>query len=167
MYEYEYAPRFPKKKEKTICWILAAVGVVLFVVPSFIPALPYPAILQGFGVIALTAMIMLFSLCVAKHYIYRIEENERGSLDFVITECTGKRRLVVCRVSLSSVLEVIPVTEESKKTFGGRNSGMQRYNYTGILFDESTYYVKLEEDGAAFLVQICATDDLICILNRH
>ncbi len=164
---YEYAPRFQKKKEKTICLLLVILGCLLFLSPAALGNVPYPALWQSLGVGCLAAMIMIFSLCVAKHYIYTIETDEEGNSDFLITECTGKRRMVVCRVSCSSILEVIPVTEESRKQISERKSGMRLYHYTGVLFDERRVYLKIEESEELFLVQICATDDLILALGAH
>ncbi len=166
---YEYAPRFKKKKEKTLCWFFALIGCLLVLLPSFLgDALPLPAVVQALGVGCIAVMILIFSLVVSKHYIYSIAEaDEDGNADFLITECAGPRRTVVCRVSTTSVLEVIPVTEESRKIYASRASGMRQYHYTGVLFGEDRRYLKIEEGGETFLVQICATDDLILRLTTH
>ncbi len=166
---YEYAPRFQKKKEKVLCWFFALIGCLLVLLPSFLgELLPFPAAVQALGVGCIAVMILIFSLVVSKHYIYSITEaDEDGNVDLLITECAGPRRTVVCRVSVTSVLEVIPVTEETRKTYASRASGMQQYNYTGVLFGEDQRYLKIEEGGESFLVRICATDDLLSHLNRH
>lgn len=163
---YEYAPTFAKKKEKLLAFGLLALGLGIYFT-AFLPQAPYPALLQILGVFCLCGMILVYSLVIAKRYVYAIEQNEEGSADFIITEYTGRRRTVVCRVSLSSVLMAVPCNEETRKKYAAECRGKHFYRYTGVLFDEARYYLRMEECGESFWVQICANKDLIAALTSH
>ena len=164
---YEYAPVFAKKKEKLLTFGLLAVGLLVcassYVLGAFDVA--YYAIPQLLGIGCIVAMILLFSLVLSRRYVYSVEESESGGMDFVITEYYGRRRTVVCRVSVTSVRMAIPYISGGKtnaKDFDGRF-----YRYTGVLFDEERYNLHIEEAGERFVVQICANKDLISILTNH
>lgn len=164
---YEYAPVFEKKKEKQLTYGLMAAGLALYLAGAFIPSLPSPGLFQLLGIFCLVGMILLFSLCISKRYVYSIDETESGGVDFIITEYYGRRITVVCRVSVGSVMAAIPVNEETRKNFASHKAGNRVYNYTGVLFGEERWYLKIEENEERFLVQICANDDLIRLLTSH
>ena len=163
---YEYAPRFQKKKEKLLCYSLIGLAAALIVV-SYVPGAPYPAYIQLLGLGAIVAMIMIYSMCVAHHYSYCIEEREGAAPDFIITEYYGRRVTVVCRVAVTSVMSATPWNEETKKRFDEQKKGKHSYVYTGVLFDEKQYVLDIEEDGMRFFVRICAEDALIRHLTDH
>lgn len=163
---YEYAPHFAKKKEKMLTYGCMGLGLLLFAV-SWIEGVPYPASFQLLGMGALTAMILLFSLCIAKHYVYGIEEKEGSVPDFVITEYYGRRVSVVCRVSVTSVQSALPWNEETRQRFAELKRGTQVFQYSGVLFDERQYCLRIEEAGSSFWVRICADDELIRCLTVH
>ena len=164
---YEYAPVFTKKKEKLLTFGFLILGMALYLTGALIPGIPVPGLFQLLGVFCLVVMIMLFSLCLSKRYVYSVGENERGAMDFTITEYYGRRITVVCRVAVESVKAAIPVNPETRKAFLSQKAGNRGYNYTGILFDEKRWFLKIEESGESFLVQICANDDLIRLLTNH
>ncbi|MBQ9784748.1 MAG: hypothetical protein IJW29_04535 [Clostridia bacterium] len=163
---YEYAPKFEKKKEKRLTALVLVVGLLIYFV-SYIPNVPYGVLFQIAGICGMAAMILLFSLVVARNYVYTVKEDEEGELDFIITEFYGKRRTVVCRVSVSSIRMAIPCNEETQAQLASEKNGKRLYNYTGVLFDEERYCLKIVEGGETFLVKICANKDLIFALTNH
>lgn len=164
---YEYAPMFEKKKEKLLTVGFLLLGLALYFTGTLIPGLPMPGLFQVLGVFALTVMILLFSLCLSRRYVYRIEEKRDGGVDFIITEYYGRRITVVCRVAVESVMTAIPVNTETRKSVASPKAKNRVYNYTGVLFGEDRRYLRIEEAGECFFVQICATDDLIRLLTDH
>ena len=163
---YEYAPRFQKKKEKLLCYGLLGLAAALIAL-SYVPGVPYPGYVQLLGMGAIVAMIMIFSMCVAHHYAYRIVECENGELDFVVTEYYGKRVTVVCRVAVASVVSATPWNKETRKRFFEQKKGVPSYVYSGVLFDEAQYVLDVDEGGTRFFVRICADETLIRLLVNH
>ncbi len=164
---YEYAPMFAKKKEKLLALGFMVLGFAIFMIGSSVPGIPVPGLFQLLGVFCLVVMVMVLSLCISKRYVYSIEETDSGGTDFIITEYYGKRMMVVCRVSVGSVMAAIPANAETRKNFASHKADNRVYNYTGVLFGEERWYLKIEESGERFLVQICANDDLIRRLTSH
>ncbi len=161
---YEYAPQFIKKKEKLLTYGFLGLGVLLFAV-SVIPGMPLPWVFQLFAVSALVPTVSIFSLCLARRYVYTVEERAGAAPDFTITEYAGKRVQVVCRVSLTSIRSVTPWTGATKATLGEEKQGKQYFSYTGVLFDEGQYLVYAEECGVPLLIRICADDALLDLLG--
>ena len=108
---------------------------------------------------------MLFSLCMMRSYVYAVEEGRDGAFDFVITEYYGRRRTVVCRVSLSSVRSVVPCEKKSANKAPKPRSDAKRFVYTALLFDEARYLVEIEEGEASCLICICADEALLRLLG--
>ena len=161
---YEYAPAFPKRKERLLCIASLLLGGALFG-GSMFPGLSMPWILQLCAFACFVVFIMLVSLCIMRSYVYTVEERADGTPDFIITEYYGRRRTVVCRVSLSSVRSVMPYTKERAAAHGKRRESVKKFVYTAILFDEARYLVEIEEEER-FLVCICANDGLLRILEQ-
>lgn len=163
---YEYAPLFAKKKEKLLTYGCLGLGLLLFAT-SWIPTIPYPAFFQLLGMFSLAAMILIFSLCLSKRYVYTVEETASGVPDFIITEYYGRRVTVVCRVSVTSVQVAIPWNAETRQRFSELKKGKQSFCYTGVLFDEVQSCLHIEENGMSMLVRICADDGLLRCLTEH
>ena len=156
---YVYSPKFEKKKEKLLGLFLAVLGVVLYVTSQF-PGVPVSGLIQILGVGCLAGAILLISMCVLRSYSYELIEEE-GKTDFIITEYYSRRKTVVCRVGLDSVVSVTSYDPNWKKE---KNTV---YTYTGVLFDEKRYLVEMEAHGEHFFVIICADETLLNRLVKH
>ena len=157
---YEYAPQFVKRKEKLLCYGFLGLGTILFAL-SMTGIVPIPWVLQILAVISFIPMVSIFSLCLSRRYVYRVEEREGASPDLVITDHCGKRVTVVARISLSSIRKVIRVTGNSRR----EREGKQFFSYSGVLFNEAQYDVYAEECGTHLLLRICADDTLLSLLG--
>jgi hypothetical protein len=163
---YAYRPKFQKKKEKLISGFLTALGIVLYFT-AHIPGAPYPAFIQLAAFVCLAGMILLVSMCIMRSYEYAIEETKDGKIDFVITEHYGRRTTVVCRVSLSDVQSVLPLTSETKEQYKALKKQGSHYSYTGVLFDEKCYLVEMHAHGEHVFVRVCADETLLNLLAHH
>ena len=155
---YAYRPQFEKKKEKLLCLALAILGVVLYG-SSQIPNAPFPGVIQIFGVGCFAAAVLVVSMCLMRRYDYVLEENEKGSVDFIITEYYSRRKTVVCRVAVADIVSVTPQDPNWKK---GKET---LYTYTGVLFDEKRYLVEMNTHGEHLFVIICADETLLKLLS--
>ena len=161
---YEYAPNFLKRKEKQVTYGLFGIGAVLFVASS-IAGFPIPWLFQILGLVALGGAIYIYSACITRTYVYRVEDRDRMTPDLIITERVGKRVQIVCRISLSSVQGVYPVSKETKRTLEKRRAGRQYFSYTGVLFDGEQYYIEAEECDVPLLLRVCADETLLSFLG--
>ena len=163
---YAYRPQFEKKKEKLLCLALAILGVVLYG-SSQIPNAPFPGVIQILGVGCFAAAVLVVSMCLMRRYDYVLEENEKGSVDFIITEYYSRRKTVVCRVSLSDIRSVLPLTKENEEQHKALKKQGTHYSYTGVLFDEKRYLVEMNPHGGHIFVGICADETLLKLLTNR
>lgn len=162
---YVYHPQFQKKKEKLLSLFLAALGIA-FYIGSQIPNAPIPGVIQILGVGCLAGSILLISMCILRSYSYELVQNEEGKTDFVITEHYSRRKTVVCRVELESVISVVPFEKDADSSVEKKEKKTV-YSYTGILFDEKRYSVEMQAHGEHFFVIICADERLLELLSNH
>ena len=162
---YAYRPQFEKKKEKLLCLALAVLGVVLYG-SSQIPNAPFPGVIQILGMGCFVAAVLVVTMCLMRCYDYVLEENEKGTVDFIITEHYGRRSMVVCRVSLSDVSRVIPLTKDTGEQRKALKKEGSHYSYTGVLFEEKRYLVEMNAHDEHFFVIICADETLLKLLKE-
>ena len=161
---YAYRPNFEKKKEKLLSLALAILGAVLYG-SSQIPNAPFPGLIQILGVGCLAGMVLVVSMCVMRRYDYVLEENEKGTIDFIITEYYGRRQIIVCRVALNDVSSVALYTRELKDAILKEKHKV--YSYTGVLFDENRFIVEMNAHDEHFYVIVCADETLSKLLAHH
>lgn len=155
---YAYRPQFEKKKEKLLSLSLAILGAVLYG-SSQIPGAPFPGLIQMLGVASFAAAILVVCMCVMRRYDYVLEENEKGTVDFIITEYYARRQMAVCRVSLEDVGSVTAYTRQAKNAILAEKHKL--YSYTGVLFDEKRYLLEVQAHGEHFFIVICADETLL------
>ena len=163
---YAYRPQFEKKKEKLLSLFLAIIGVVLYG-SSQIPGAPFPGLIQMLGIAFLAVAILIITMCIMRRYDYVLETDESGKVDFIITEYYGRRQMVVCRVGLSDVCSVLPITKETEEQRKALKKEGTHYSYTGVLFDEKRYLVEMNAHGEHVFIIICADERLIELLLGH
>ena len=161
---YAYHPQFQKKKEKLLSLALAILGAVLYG-SSQIPGAPFPGLIQIFGVGSFAGAILVVCMCVMRRYDYVLEENEKGTVDFIITEYYARRQMIVCRVALDDVIAVALYSREWKNSILKEKHKL--YSYTGVLFDENRFIMELNSHDEHFYVIICADETLVNLLAHH
>ena len=157
---YEYAPQFPKRRERLLCLFFLFLGAALFL-STYLPELPVRWVFQLLAVASFTAMIMILGMYLMRRYVYTVTEGEGSEPDFVITEYYGRRKTVVSRVSVSSVRSVTPYDRKTKRKSSGKTRGRSCYVYTGVLFDAEEYLLEVEAHGEEFFLRICADSGLL------
>ena len=161
---YAYRPNFEKKKEKLLSLALALLGAVLYG-SSQIPNAPFPGLIQVLGVGSFAGAILVVCMCVMRRYDYALEENEKGTVDFIITEHYARRQMTVCRVALDDVIAVALYSREWKDSILKEKHKL--YSYTGVLFDEKRFILEMNAHGEHFYVIICADETLVNLLTHH
>jgi hypothetical protein len=162
-----FEPQESKKKEKLLCGGAFLLGVIA-TASSRIPEILFPAGLQMVGAVSLVLSAMIVAGCLVRRYVYRIEvedDSKMGTPDLTVIEYMGKRVRVVCRVSLDEVADVERITRENKERIVKEMKGHPKFNYTGVLFSESMWLVRLKGSGEYTYLQILANQDFIDALQ--
>ena len=158
------APTPDKRREKHLVFLLTILGILLFVI-SGLPGMFGDSVLwiwQFFAVASLAFAVYVLALCLLRHYVYAIEPRENAPaeapLDFTVTQICGKRRTVVARFSVEDLREIRPVTPGNRRTIAQEMRGKRCFDYSGVLFAESTAYVEAEVSGETVFVKIFAEE---------
>lgn len=165
---YEYAPLLTKRRERLISILLLFLGLGLFGF-SQIKGIPFPVIYQMLGVFALTATVILAARYLMRRYVYSVvpQTDEPGApLDLVITEYYGRRISVVCRVSVSDIEEILPITGDTKKKIREKQQDRLFYDYTADLFSQNRYLVIATDGEHRFCARILANEELLKWLGK-
>lgn len=132
------------KKEKKAQWLSFSCilsGILLMGISSL---LDYRVVFQLIAVILVVAGIQLLVRFVLSDYRYIIDDREDGTAELIIYRKQGKRDVLVCRMSLSAVVELFP--RGTKKT-----QVNTCYNYTqnlgtaghSLIFDDGDKRVEV------------------------
>ena len=164
---YEYAPALPKKKERLIAILSLLLGLLMFGF-SQIGGIPFPVIYQLVGIAFLAVFIIFISRYLMRRYVYTVESRGEGlPPDFIVTEYYGRRITVVCRISVSDIEEVIPITRENRQELRAKQTGRLFYDYTADLFSKNRYLITVTDGEHRFCARILADDGLLGWLDRR
>lgn len=167
---YEYRPVLARKKEQLIALFLGIFGFGCYLL-SLLPDAPYPSVIQLIAVLALVGMIALLGGCLLRSFCYTVAPRENASegmpFDLTVTELYGRRRKVVCLISVADVKRAVRCSKENRKECKKMTAGASVYRYVGSLWEGERYLLEVEHEGERFFLQIHANSALIeAILRR-
>ena len=165
---YNYEPKLKKTREKLTLLILGFTVALLFAYAA-LPNSPFPALLQLVGMAWLVLAVMIACKCLLCRYAYTVAPREYAEADepydFTVTEIQGKRRAVVCRISLAEVESVEQVNNENRKQITQALKGNSVYRYIAQLSLDNTYLVTVRDGDRHFYLFILADQTLLSLLN--
>lgn len=167
MMQYEYAPNMKKRREIITLVLCLCFGVAGFVLSGFFSTF-LSVLLRLFGIAMLFFALLVFTRCLMRRYVYRIEQSEDSaqetSYDFVITEFYGSHQSVVCRISVDEIVGATHITRQTEKEFSSRRRGKRVYSYTGLLVPANGYVLEVCHEDEQFFVRILADARLLELL---
>lgn len=164
---YEYAPRSDKKLEKILFSGLLLLAAI-FYIGSMMPNMPLPAMFQAVAFLCITFAIILISRYLITRYVYRVQPSQtREGLDFEIVEYCGRRITTVCRIGVSEIVSVTPVTRENRRALARTHKRATVYRYTGTLSVDGTYLLYVEHGEEHFYLYILSDAHLERILSSN
>ena len=160
MYEY-----IPQKTNKTAVYSSGALFLISVILMAFTSTFdfPYKWTLQLLAVICLGICILLLTRHVLKGFIYRVFENDSGTLDFSVTESQGKRRITVCVIGLSNIEEAFLLTPENKEELKSKAKGRKQFDYCPDISPAKQGWIFVTECGEKLLLKI-SPDEKLCEL---
>ena len=166
----QYAPNLPKRGEKRLFAGLLLLSAAL-IATSLLPAVYAPRLLRVLAAVGLLLVAMIFSRCLMRRYVYRVEPctggDRDGTPDLTVTEYAGERGVVVCRVSVADVEWVKRLEKQTKRELLSQTRGHRVYPYTGTLFSEQEYLVSVRDGDEAVYLKIVGNDAFVAaILSR-
>lgn len=160
------------KGKKTREWIVFSVSLALGACSfgfSVLPKVMYPMLYQLLAVLCFGLGVWMLIRYLMRDYMFRIalrEDGANGLPDFTVTEAYGKKRTVVCRVSVADVLSVEEITKENRNALKAKQRKKDVYVYTGELCPPKLYLLTLQDGETTFFLQIYAEDAFIQALKN-
>ena len=98
-----------------------------------------------------------------RRYIYRVAPCENGgeTLDLTVIEIVGKRRRVLCRISLDDIEEI--TREHAQKKRGDERF----FQYTDEIYSPSFCVLTVRDGSARCRIQMMADETLFHILKNR
>lgn len=140
---YEYIPNPKTKKAKVLGTVLFFLSLAVFFVSGF-RGLAYPFVLQFCAVVLMTAAILIIGKYLTHSFLYRVEEVD-GVWELAVDELTRASRVTVCRLELTKLLRVEPITKDFRLP-----KGAKVYNYCVDLCPTDSYLLTFSDGAFAF-----------------
>lgn len=165
---YEFRPQRTNNKAQKLIILLFAGAAVLFLLTVPLDGLPFLWVIQLLALIMLVAAIFLVTRYVTKTYEYAVTSAE-GDADLTVTEISsgGKRRITVCRISLSGIVSVRCVDSSDERFRAQRRSGGKIYDYRPDLSPERSVLIEAKEGGEELRILLAYGEDFFDILERN
>lgn len=164
----EYHTKGKKRRERLVLLVSLLLGSVSFGF-SMLPAVLYPMLYQLLAVLCFVLSVWMLVRYLMRDYIFRVyprEDGKNGGPDLTITEIYGRKRTVVCRVSVSDILEVEEITKENRRELKAKQRGKDVYVYTGEMRPPSLYLLTVADGETVFFLQIYADEALLQCLKH-
>ena len=160
---YEYIPKLNKSREKIWLGVCMIVGALAYGVGNL---LPYPALYQLLSVAAFVVAVLISVRYLLRDYIYRITPKSDGEgADLTVVEVMGKRRSVVCRVSVSDIQSVTSLTERRRQKMSNSCEKIAVYRYVSEFQPQNAWLLEVLDDEKTYFLEICADSELISLLE--
>ena len=162
---YELIPKRTNKKANEMILLFFIGAAAMMLVTMLFPTVPFRWAFQLISLCLLTAGVFLVTRYVTKLFFYRIEE---GDLIVTETDTRGKKRLVVCRVGVSSVVRCERLTDANqvKAALASlRKQGVKVFDYTVDLRPAESILLVVNEGGDDLAVRLSFDDTLFSILT--
>ncbi len=155
---FELIPQKNVKKLGLATGLLIIGAGALMLVTFAVTEMPYRWAVQLLAIAMLVMGIFITTRYIMKNYVYAIYEDEDGR-DLTVTELSGRHRVTVCRISLSSIerLEVVEAADRPTDTQVKNDIKAQKrklFNYCVDLFSDKYICVFSNEGGTPIAIKL-------------
>ena len=161
---YEFAPKPKRTREKLWMSVCLLFGVLSY---GFGQILPYPMACQLLSIILLTAAVMITVRYLLRDYSYRLDEGEGDLAELTVTETMGRRRTVVCRVSVADIGQILVGPEDVNAVSRRKMKKKGLYRYLSQIRSDQSVFLEILDDGNRYFLEILADQRLISMLKQH
>lgn len=144
---YEYIPQKSNKKAMyLVCLFLIGGGLLLFLSTWLEDVFGFIWVFQLIGIAFCAASIFIFTRYISKSYIYAVTRDG----DLTVTEIQGRKRITVCRLSISAISRVESFESADEGRLNAlkneiKNEKRKIYNYCIDIAPSDFCYIFSEE----------------------
>ena len=165
---YEFKPTRSNNKAQNLIILFFAGSAALLVLSVFLKGIPFLWVIQLIAMLLAGVAIFLVTRYVTKTYEYAIQTDE-GRTDLTVTEVAsgGKRRITVCRVSLSGISEARAVEGKDERLEALRREKRRIFDYRPELFPEKSILAVAKEGGQEYVLLLAYGEEFLNILRKN
>lgn len=164
---YEFRPQRTNNKAQNLIILFFIGAAALFLLSIPLEGLSFIWVVQLLAILLLVAAIFLVTRYIMKSFEYAIVPTESGT-DLTVTEISsgGKRRITVCRISLSGIKKIHVTDGEDDGVKALRKSGKKMYDYRPDILPERYVLIEAKESGEDFVLLLAYGEEFLSILER-
>ena len=102
--EFSARAKSSNNNARVAFFVLLAASTLTFVAYFISPS--YKGIIGLFGIVLITAAVLIFTKYVSCEYYYDVTRDSDGTPVFVVRQIIGKRQSTLCRIALSDIVGV-------------------------------------------------------------
>ena len=165
---YEYRSNERKTLETITAALLLLFSTATIGASGFFEP-PVSSLLRLFAAVGFLVAAWVAASTLGRSYVYRVVPSDRanGSLDFTVTERSGKRTRIVCRIAVCNVEQVLSRREARGERRGEQDSERRVFCYTGRFFSREEYRLTVRDADGESLIRICADERLVSLLKSE
>ena len=165
---YGFRPQRTNNKAQNLIILFFIGAAALFLLSIPLDGFGFVWVVQLLAILLLVAAIFLVTRYVMKSFEYAVEP-ANGGADLTVTEVSsgGRRRITVCRISLSGIgsIRVIEGADGGAKAL--RKAGKKIFDYRPELSPERYLLVEAKEGGEEFVLLLAYGEEFLSILERR
>ena len=165
---YEFKPQRPHDKARKLIVLFFAGAAALFLLTVPLEGVPFLWVIQLLAILLLVVAVFLVTRYVTKTYEYAVEPTDDGA-DLTVTEISsgGKRRIVVCRISLSGIESVRAIVGKDEELSAIRKARRKIFDYRIDVAPEKSILAVANEGGEEYILLFAYDDEFLSILERN
>lgn len=165
---YEFKPQRTNNKAQKLIMLFFMGAAALFLVTLPLEGVPFLWVIQLLAILLLVAAVFLVTRYVTKTYEYAVEPTDGGA-DLTVTEVSsgGRRRITVCRISLSGIESARVVEGKDEELSAIRKARRKIFDYRLDIAPEKSILAVANESGEEYILLFAYDEEFLSILERN
>lgn len=155
---FEFIPAKNNKRLGLVSGLLLIGGAAMLIITDIFKEITAKWAFQLLAICMFGVSIFLVSRYIMRHYIYAVMATDEGN-DLTVTELQGKKKITVCRISVSNIEKAFVIEQGDKVNDDAvkaliKDGKYKKYNYCADLFDEKSIYILADECGERVAIKL-------------
>lgn len=133
--EFSVSPKPQNQKARSIMLVMFLLSGIIIATSFSLEK--YRGVISSFSLLTLTVALLLYTKYISVKYYYEIMIDDDGVPLFLVRQSVGKRSSLLCRIELSSIVQVEKENAAMRKKHKKADDAFS-YSYCPTLFPENT-----------------------------
>ena len=156
-----------KSSNKTARYVFfACLGSTIIMTLVYILAWKFKGLIGFVDTIFITATIYIYNRYMGTEYFYDVTFDHMGAPVFVVRHRIGKRETTICRIDLNSVVNVVKMPKEKRKTYKP-DKDVIKYSYYPTMSPDTLYLMTVRSHIEKADVFVEISDEMAALLLSY